>query len=120
MSSVSLVDRLGGRSGLHVAVVDLYERIVDDEQIAGYFDDVDLSSLRTHMVDFLIAALSGAVDGYHGRPLDQAHTGLGITDDAFDRVVAHLHEVLVDASAGADDIDQVIERLAPLRELVVR
>jgi hemoglobin len=120
MSSLSLVDRLGGRAGLRSAVIDLYERILDDAELISYFDDVDLHSLRTHMVDFLIAALTGAPDGYSGRPLEEAHGELGITDAAFDRVVFHLCAVLADAGVERDEVDQVISLLAPLRPLIVR
>jgi hemoglobin len=119
MSTRSLIDRLGGKDGVTSAVTRLYERLLDDEEVASYFDDVNLPALRTHMVDFLVAALTGSATGYAGRPLDEAHRGLGITDDAFSRVVLHLTEVL--DAGGVDDatIGQVVEQLAPLRSHVV-
>ncbi len=119
MSPVSLVDKLGGPPGVQSAVIDLYERLLDDHDISDYFDDVNLLALRVHMVDFLIAALSGAQHGYHGRPLDEAHRGLGITDTAFDHVVGHLRDVLIDASVDREVADHVVDRLAPLRQIIV-
>jgi hemoglobin len=120
MSSLSLIDRLGGRAGVQRAVIGLYERILDDTELAGYFDDVDMTTLRTHMVDFLIAALTGAAHGYSGRPLDQAHEDLGVTDAAFDRIVFHLSAVLAEVGAERDIVEQVVELLSPLRPMVVR
>jgi hypothetical protein len=38
----------------------------------------------------LAAALLGGPDNYTGRPLDEAHDGLGITHDDLAAVVSHL------------------------------
>jgi hemoglobin len=119
MHSLSLVDRLGGRAGVTAAVLALYERLLDDEDVAPYFDDIDLPALRTHMVDFLIAALTGSADGYGGRLLDLAHRGLGVTNDAFDRVVHHLSEVLDLLGVDPSGTAEVAKHLAPLRVHIV-
>jgi hemoglobin len=119
MHSHSLIDVLGGKPGVSAAVASLYERLLEDAEVAPYFDDVNLPALRTHMVDFLIAAITGSETGYAGRPLDTAHRGLGVTDVAFDRVVLHLTEVL--DAGGVDDgaVAQVVEQLSPLRPQIV-
>jgi hemoglobin len=119
MHSRSLIDRLGGKAGVSSAVANLYERLLEDADVAPYFDDVNLPALRTHMVDFLIAAITGSETGYAGRPLDEAHRGLGVTDLAFDRVVGHLTAVLEDAGTDDATVGQVVEQLTPLRAQVV-
>jgi hemoglobin len=111
--------RLGGRDGVSTAVHQLYDRILGDDEVASYFDDVNLPNLRAHMIDFLVAAVTGADAGYQRRPLDSAHRGLGITDTAFDRVVAHLGQVLTDLDIDESSVQDVVARLAPLRSSIV-
>ena len=101
------------------AVYRLYDRVLGDEDVSFYFDEVNLPNLRAHMIDFLIAALTGADGGYHGRPLDIAHQGLGITGNAFDRVVEHLAAVLIELGVDGPASDAVVARLAPLRSSIV-
>ena len=115
----SLVDRLGGRDGVSRAVYALYDRLANDDATAGYFEDVKLTDLRAHMTDFLLAALTGRDGVYRGRPLDQAHRGVGVTDLAFDRTVHHLVAVLTEAGVVEPDVTTIVDQLAPLRSLVV-
>ena len=119
VSEAVLMWSLGGRAGISAAVYKLYERVENDEQLSPYFRDVNLVDLRAHMVDFLIAALTGADHVYRGRPLEVAHADMSVTDSAFDRVVIHLQNVLAEHHVDGEAIAQVAARLAPLRSRVV-
>lgn len=119
MNAHSIIGNFGGKAGVSDAVAMLYERLLDDAEVAPYFDDVDLPALRNHMVDFLVAALSGSSAEYSGRPLDEAHRGLAVTDEAFDHVVGHLIAVLNQSGVDAGSVVTLIDRVAPLRSQVV-
>jgi hemoglobin len=114
----TLYDHLGGRDTITAVVDGLYSRLLEDEQIAPVFADVDLTRLRSHMTTFLSAAL-GSQDVYAGRDLFTAHAGLGITDEMFDRTLVHLVGVLVAAEVPEDTVALVIDSLTPLRAQVV-
>lgn len=113
-----LLAELGGPAALTETVADLYERLLADPEVSPYFAGVDVDRVRHHMVDFLVA-VTGGPDAYAGRELAVAHEGLGITDAAFDSTVAHLLDVLEDSAVRLDLLDSVLDRLAPLRPLVV-
>jgi hemoglobin len=49
----------------------------------------------------------------------EAHSGLDITDAAFDKVVGHLGATLEAAGAGPDSIGAVVAALSPLRSSIV-
>ena len=48
-----------------------------------------------------------------------AHATLAITDDHFDRVASHLVDVLSALPTAEPLVDEVLERIAPLRALIV-
>ncbi|MDQ6779405.1 MAG: (2Fe-2S)-binding protein [Actinomycetota bacterium] len=72
-------------AGLTLAVDDFYRRLWADDELKGYFNGIDKDALKRHQRMFLTQALGGGNGIYDGQPLPQAHTGLNIGDDAFDR-----------------------------------
>jgi hemoglobin len=114
----TLVTELGGAEGVAATVDDLYRRLLHDPELAPYFHGVDLARIRSHMTDFLVAALDGP-DHYEGHDLATAHGPLGVTDDAFDATAAHLLDTLEDRAVRPELLDAVLDRIAPLRASVV-
>ncbi|MAS53738.1 MAG: group 1 truncated hemoglobin [Nocardioides sp.] len=114
----ALYDHLGGRDAITVVVGGLYSRLLDDEQIAPTFAGIDMTRLRHHMTLFLSAAL-GSDAVYAGRDMATAHAGLQITDEMFDRTVAHLVAVLESVPVAPELIAQVLATIAPLRSEIV-
>jgi hemoglobin len=100
--AVSDYEAVGGGAAVSAVVNDFYERVLDDPQLAPYFEDVDMARLKRHQV-LLVTKVLGGPDNYTGRPLDEAHEGLGITSDDFNAVVGHLAGAMKDAGV-PDDI----------------
>ena len=118
-ASATLFDTLGGTPGLTAAVDEFYRRVVADPELAPWFADVDMPTLRRHQVLFLSAA-TGGPQTYDGREMHLAHEGLEITDRAFDRVAGHLADTL--AHLGVDDatVQTVLGAIGPLRGSIVQ
>jgi hemoglobin len=87
--AVSDYEAVGGGPAVSAVVNDFYERVLGDPQLAPYFEDVDMARLKRHQV-LLVTKVLGGPDNYNGRPLDEAHEGLGIDSDDFNKVVGHL------------------------------
>ena len=100
--AVSDYEIIGGGSAVSAVVNDFYGRVLGDSQLAPYFEEVDLARLKRHQV-LLVTKLLGGPDNYTGRPLDEAHDGLGITHDHLAAVVSHFAAAMKAAGA-ADDI----------------
>ncbi|MFK4145181.1 group 1 truncated hemoglobin [Streptomyces sp. NPDC004065] len=111
--------RIGGAPTVRTVVDDLYFHALRDEQLSPYFAGTDLSSLKRHMVLMLTKVLGGP-DTYTGRGLAEAHQGLDITGEHYERVGHVLLDVLRQNGAGADVITHVSGVLATVREQVVR
>ena len=110
----SIYDEIGGATAVRAAVDLFYEKVWGDPDLAFYFEGVDRAKLKRHQRAFMSAALGGPrADG--GRRLSTAHHGLGITNDAFDRVVDKLVDTLRELDVRSELIDRILGTLAPLR-----
>jgi hemoglobin len=83
-----------------------------------YFADVDREELKRHQRAFITIALGGP-DAYSGRSIDDAHSGHGITDAAFDRTLQHLADALAELKVPGEAIREVASALTRLRSEVV-
>jgi hemoglobin len=113
-----IYDAIGGRDAVAAAVDLFYVKVLDDPALAPWFVDVDIDRLRAHQRAFLTAALGGP-NGYDGRSMADAHRGLDITDDAFDRVAGHLSDTLTELGLDADTVSAIVGEVAGLRGDVV-
>jgi hemoglobin len=84
----TMYSSIGGDAGLKEVVDRFYVRVWGDPELKKYFEGIDKDSLKKHQKAFLTFALGGGPET--GRSLPEAHTGLKISDDAFDRVAKHL------------------------------
>ena len=91
--SETLYDRLGGQDAIGAVVDRFYERVLADEQVAHYFDDVDMQKQRAHQTQFISAVAGGPVD-YAGTDMEAAHDDLGITHADFEAIAMHLEATL--------------------------
>ncbi len=113
-----LISVLGGRAAVGLVVEDLYRRIGDDPLLAPVFAGYDVYAIQRHLHEFLLAAV-GDDRAMTGRPLDLAHAGLGVTDEMFDAVAAHLVAALRDQGVAAEHVDAVVAVVEPTRSSVV-
>src|SRR3954471_16983643 len=117
-SMTSIYEQIGGREAVSAAVDIFYARVVGDPVLAPYFTRTDMRRQKAHMRAFLAVALGGP-EVYRGRDMGAAHAGLGVTDEAFDRVVTHLVATLTELAVPAPLIEAIGAKLAPLRAVVV-
>jgi len=92
----TMYEAIGGDAGLRAVVDNFYARLWADDELKGYFNGIEKDELKRHQRMFLTAALGGGDGTYDGQTLPQAHTGLNITDDAFDKVAEHLRLTLTE------------------------
>jgi hemoglobin len=111
--------RLGGSQAFEALVEELDRRLLQDERLRSYFDEVSLERLQHHQRSFLAMAFGGP-PGYLGRTVEAAHSTLDVTDEAFDRVMDHLIAVLVELGVSQELIREVAWTLLPLRHDIVR
>jgi len=109
-SEMSDYERIGGSPAVSQVVNRFYELVLADEQLVGFFSDVDMARLKRHQV-LLISQVLGGPAQYDGEDLQQAHADLDISRDDFGRVVEHLVRALREAEVPGDIIDSVTDVL---------
>ena len=117
-ASQTVYEALGADIGIRKAVDDFYARVVADPQLQPFFADVDMTTLRRHQVDMLVAATGGPRQ-YGGPDMAAAHAGRAITPVAFSRVVGHLVATLESLGVDGETVGQVVATLAPLESSIV-
>lgn len=112
-------ERLGGAPAIKRMVDILYGHItMDDKLYLRLFQNVDLARLKHHMVALLSQILGGPKQ-YDGRALSEAHAGLGITDDEYDRVGSYVMSGLWALVPPADIVAAVSDVLENNRSVIV-
>jgi hemoglobin len=115
---MSIFDEIGGASAVRAAVDAFYDRVLADQQLAPFFEGVDVARLKGHQRSFIAAAIGGPAS-YLGRAMAEAHAHLGITAAAFAAVVGHLIGALTELGVPASTISAIVQAIAPLEVEVV-
>jgi hemoglobin len=102
-TEVSLYDRLGGPLAIPAVTESFYRKVLSDNLLAPYFDDVDMDRQFAMQTAFLTMALGGP-NSYTGRDLRSAHAGLRLGADHFNAVVALLTRTLREFGVSDGDI----------------
>src|SRR3954471_24332311 len=96
--SLSLFDQLGGESAVEAAVDNFYRRVLVDDRIARFFDDVDMDRQSAKQKAFLTMVLGGPAH-YTGLDMRRGHLHLiarGMNDDHVDTVIELLGQTLAE------------------------
>lgn len=107
--SNDLYQRLGGEAAVNAAVDVFYRRVLSDDRISDFFDDVDMQRQAAKQKAFLTMAFGGPVN-YTGADMRKGHAHLvkrGLNDSHFNAVVENLVASLQELNVPADLIAEV-------------
>ena len=113
----SLYDRVGGDEAVSGVVERFYGRVLEDEELAGFFEGTAMDGLRRMLTMFVCAALDGPIE-YSGRPLGHAHQGKGIKIHHFQRFVELMMEEFGALGLSEKDEYEVLGRIAMYADVV--
>lgn len=106
----SLYDRIGGDAAVNAAVEVFYRKVLKDDRLKGFFDDVDMDRQLAKQKAFLTMAFGGPAN-YSGKDLRSGHAHLlkrGLNDSHFDAVAQRLQETLQELGVGQAEISEVM------------
>lgn len=110
MNMSTLFEKIGGEAAVDAAVDQFYIKVLADNRINHFFNDVDMIKQRGHQKRFLTFAFGGA-PSYSGKSMLSAHKKLveekGLSDVHFDAVIEHLVSTLTDLGVSEDLICDV-------------
>ena len=114
----SLFERIGGVPAIKAAVDLFYDKVLADPELAPFFEKTNLTWLKARQNTFFITALGGP-PLYKGRDMKSAHAHLGIAQEHFDKVAAHLADTLTELRVPAPIVQEVLGAVAPLAPEIV-
>lgn len=94
--SDTLFNKLGGEGAVNAAVEIFYRKVLSDDRISEFFDDVDMDRQAAKQKAFLTMAFGGP-NQYSGMDMRHGHAHLvakGLNDSHFDAVVENLAATL--------------------------
>ncbi len=111
----TLYARMGSWDGINQIVGDTLALHVENEDIAHYFEGVDLDQLQAHVTAFF-AMGTGGPNKYEGRDMTSAHAAMHMSDADFDSAVADVLKAVsmnVEDEAVAQDVNAILQSLRP-------
>jgi hemoglobin len=105
----TLYEELGGEPAVEAAVDIFYRKVLVDDRISRFFDDIDMDVQAAKQKAFLTLVLGGPAK-YSGRDMRQGHLHLverGLNDSHVDAVLELLGQTLAELGVSADKIGQV-------------
>lgn len=108
-SPVSLFEQLGGQPAVEAAVDNFYRKVLTDDRVSSFFEDVDMDRQRAKQKAFLTMAFGGP-HNYSGKDMRTAHARLvvkGLNDSHVDAIIEILGATLREMGVAEGLIQQV-------------
>lgn len=104
----SLYHKLGGKAAIDAAVEAFYVKVLADNRVKHFFDDINMNKQRRKQKEFLSAAFGGPIP-WTGKDMRKAHANLpGLNETHFNAIAENLKSTLVDLKIKPELIDQVM------------
>lgn len=119
--SESLFDRLGGQNAVNTAVDIFYRKMLLDERVNYFFDDIDMEQQIRKQKGFLTMVFGGP-NHYTGKNMREGHQHLlerGLNDSHVDIVLEHLGATLKELGVLDGDIQKVVAIANSVRDEVL-
>ncbi len=117
----TLYERLGGEGAVNAAVDIFYRKVLSDDRINEYFEDVDMDAQAAKQKSFLTMVFGGP-NNYTGKDMREGHKHLverGLNDSHVDAVIENLGATLKELGVGDADIQEVADIANSVRDDVL-
>ncbi len=96
MTEKTLYERLGGYDAISAVVKDLLPRLMSDSQLGRFWENRGADGINREeqlLIDFLCSSAGGPLL-YTGRDNKTSHKGMGISENDWEKFIAHLNATL--------------------------
>lgn len=122
LQDIPLYDRVGGDNAMERVVDVFYRKVLQDEMVGKFFEDIDMEAQRLKQKSFLAMAFGGPYS-YGGGELRDVHRRLvrelGLTDAHFDRVIEHFRDSVTELHVPDPEVQKMCEILETFRDDVL-
>ena len=117
----TLYEQLGGSAAIEAAVDIFYRKMLADDRVAHFFDDIDMDKQAAKQKGFL-TMVTGGPHNYTGKDMREGHKHLiarGLNDTHVDIVIEHLGATLKELGVSDAQIAQVAALANSVRDDVL-
>jgi truncated hemoglobin YjbI len=122
LMDIPLYDRVGGDKAMEVCTDVFYRKVLQDEMVGRFFEDVDMEKQRLKQKSFLSMAFGGPYK-YTELDLRDGHkhlkTKYGLSDQHFNRVCEIFRETVAELNLPPDQIEEMMMILESTRDAVL-
>ena len=114
----TLYERLGGEPAVDTAVDIFYRKVLADDRVSDFFDDVDMEQQAAKQKGFLTMVFGGP-HNYTGKDMREGHKHLlsrGLNDTHVDIIIEHLGGTLKELGAADADVSEVASIAESVRD----
>jgi hemoglobin len=106
-SQANLYERLGGATGIHAIVEDIWTNHTSNPLVKNRYVESDPENVKRLVREFFGAGIGGP-ESYTGRDMLTAHKGMNISDEEFVAVVDDVLKALDSNAVGQKERDEVL------------
>ena len=114
----TLFDKYGGFSVVSKIVLSLYDKLLDDDDVGPFFEDVDMPRLIDHQTKF-VSSLMGGPASFTDDHIERAHRDMTIEHHHFDSLKELLSDTLTEFGVDGADIETIVGAFEQRRELLI-
>jgi hemoglobin len=104
----SIYQQIGGKPAMDAAIEIFYKKVLADDRVKHFFDDVNMARQRTKQKAFLSAAFGGPIP-WEGKDMRKAHAKLpGLNDSHFNAIAENLQATLTELKVKKELIDKIL------------
>lgn len=115
----SMFERYGGFAHISKIVMAFYERVLDSDRLAPYFEGVDMRRLVDHQTKF-ISTVMGGPSSFTDHALQQVHAPLEIDRASFEETIGLLSETLREFAIAPEDVAEIVRGVRARERYIVR
>ena len=118
----TLYEMIGGRLTINAAVDLFYQKVLADESLRSFFEEVDMDHIRSRQSMFVSMLVGGQVI-YTGTDVHAAHEQprkLGMNESHFDAFLKYFRESLEEVGVMPERLDKIIKLLEASRDDVLK
>ena len=116
--AATIFEKYGGFGPISRLVMDFYDRVLESERLAPYFENVDMRRQIEHQTTF-IASIMGGPTSHTNEALRQVHAHLKIDQASFDELTGILRETMVDFGFEPEDVEQVMRQIESRKTFIL-
>ena len=114
----SIYARLGGAPAIDAAVELFYKKVLADDTVNHFFEDINMKAQRRKQKEFLGAAFGGP-NPWTGKDMRKAHKNLDLTDEHFAAIAGHLAATLKDLKVDEKLTTEIMTAVASMKNEVM-